>query len=161
MNKTTGIKHLIQCHCILPQYRNRKDPVFHQFIAFSEIDSYDNVVEKHVQCQNCGVVHKIIDVCQSEVETKSESLNTMITEQDIKMMIPSGLSEILENYNADLHIWEHAEHIVRNSSWGSMIQLTREETDSADIGKFLVIDARDRFRIDVKSSDRFVGENNG
>ena len=33
-----GVKHLIQCHCVLPQYRNANPPMFHKFVTFSVVD---------------------------------------------------------------------------------------------------------------------------
>ena len=73
----TGQQHLIQCHCVLPQYRGRKDPVYHKFTVFSIIDESDTVVPKFVQCNNCGVIHKVYDICKSEIITgKDEMRNT-------------------------------------------------------------------------------------
>ena len=39
-----GIKHLIECHCMLPQYRNKKDRQYHKFVVFSIIDNADCVI---------------------------------------------------------------------------------------------------------------------
>ena len=68
----TGQKHTIQCHCILPQYKGRKDPIFHKVVVFSVIGDDDKVQEKIVNCNNCGVPHRIIDICQSEIIFKDE-----------------------------------------------------------------------------------------
>ena len=63
----TGVLHLIECHCCLPQYKNSKKPVYHKFKVFSILDDGDTVISKHSQCNNCGVVHHVIDICKSEI----------------------------------------------------------------------------------------------
>ena len=73
-----GVRHLIQCHCILPQYRKSKEPVFHKFVAFSIIDENEEAMQKIVECNNCGVVHRIIDVCRSEIVHKIEDARSIV-----------------------------------------------------------------------------------
>ena len=108
-----GLKHLVQCHCILPQYRKMKDPVFHKFVVFSTIDNNDNVEPKNVQCNNCGVIHKVFDICKSEILHSKEDLKTLISKKDIQMMLPNKLSEILDSYDVDLPTWEQAHFIIK------------------------------------------------
>ena len=116
-----GLKHLVQCHCILPQYRKMKDPVFHKFVVFSTIDNNDNVEPKNVQCNNCGVIHKVFDICKSEILHSKEDLKTLISKKDIQMMLPNKLSEILDSYDVDLPTWEQAHFIIKNKLWNSQI----------------------------------------
>ena len=71
-------KHLIECHCILPQYKKAPKPVFHKFIVFSEIDN-DVVEPTYVQCNNCGAVHKIYDFCKSEIIVGRDELRTILS----------------------------------------------------------------------------------
>ena len=44
-----GIKHLIECQCILPQFKKRENPPYHKFVVFSIIDDVDEVLEKFAQ----------------------------------------------------------------------------------------------------------------
>ena len=46
-----GIKHLIECNCVLPQYQNTKKPIFHKFTVFSIIDEDNQIQDKNVICQ--------------------------------------------------------------------------------------------------------------
>ena len=41
-----SVNHLIECRCILPQYKKAIDPPFHKFVVFSVIDKFDVVLEK-------------------------------------------------------------------------------------------------------------------
>ena len=81
----TGIKHHIQCLCVLPQYRKKENPPYHEFVVFSIIDESDTMEEKHAQCNNCGVIHRVIDVCKSEIATNRAEIS-FLTMDDIKQL---------------------------------------------------------------------------
>ena len=89
-----GIRHLIQCHCVLPQYRKRKDPVFHKFLVFSTLEN-DEVEEKLAQCPNCDVIHRVFDLCKSEVYSGKDQSLAVSTIEDIKISLPSRINELL------------------------------------------------------------------
>ena len=91
-----GAKHLIQCHCILPQFRRMKDPIFHKFVVFTVIDDNDKVLPKIVHCNNCGIVHNVVDICQSEIVTGREMSLSVMTKEDIRACIPENLSKLLD-----------------------------------------------------------------
>ena len=122
-----GLKHLIECHCILPQFRNRKEPVFHKFVAFSIIDEEDQIQPKFCQCNNCGVIHKIVDICRSEIIAGMEDSVSIISKSDIKHSLSKNLISILETYKCDIATWENVQFLVENEMWGSEITIEREE----------------------------------
>ena len=135
-----GQKHLIECHCILPQYRRSSNTVYHKFVVFSIIDDSDTVVPKFTQCNNCGVIHKVYDVCKSEIITHKEDLKSIKTIDDLSLTLPPDVSRVLESYNCDLPSWEYAEFLLNNEQWGSIITLTRDEADNEITGKALQIE---------------------
>ena len=92
-----GIKHNVQCHCVLPQFRRRTDPPFHEFVVFSILDTSDVVEPKTVQCNNCGIVHRVIDICRSEIVSGREDCS-FVTKADLSYMLPGQLKEFLNNY---------------------------------------------------------------
>lgn len=143
-----GIKHLVQCHCVLPQYKNSVDPVFHQFVVFSIIDDSDTVQPKLAQCNNCGVVHKVIDICKSELTIKEET-KSIPSIEDIKFSISSELTRVLESYQCDLATWEQAEWIYLTKSWDQWIILAREEENNEIHGKRLIFLEDGKFRIEA------------
>lgn len=134
----TGVRFLVECNCVLPQYRSRKDPIWHKFPVFVVIDEDNEVEEKIVSCNNCGVVHKILEVGLSKV-MKKENPRFVRTKQDIKMSLPTRLGEILEQYDPDISVWENVEFIVENERWGSIVPLFEEELDESKIGKCIKI----------------------
>ena len=144
-----GIKHLIQCHCILPQYKDRKDPVFHQFVVFSVVDDSDTCVPKYVQCNNCGIVHKVVDICRSELVVGREELATVANIDDISLTMPEDVRKVLETYDADIATWEHAQFILQNDVWGSHLVLTKDALDEDTQGKILVFNGPGKFKIET------------
>lgn len=109
----SGTKHLIQCHCILPQYRNTDPPLFHKFVVFSLTED-DSVREKIVQCNNCGVLHKIVDFCKSEILFGKDSSGSVRTIDDIELGLPERLAAYLKSQNIDIATWEQIEWMVEN-----------------------------------------------
>lgn len=151
-----GVKHLIQCHCILPQYRRRKDPVFHKFVVFSLIDDSDQVVPKVVACNNCGAIHRVVEIGRSEIVTSKESSQAVITESDLAVFLPTDLVDLFRMYKVDLATWEQAAWILNEERWGTTITLTREVDEDQVQGKILTFLGPDRFRVDTFCREELV-----
>lgn len=149
-----GVKHIVECQCILPIYKDRESPPFHKFVVFSLLDEKDTVVEKYVRCANCGSVHKIIDLCKSEIIPARENSRGIVSKDDLKMILDAGVSNILETYKSDLPCWEEAKHIIDNQMWGSYIVIARDEsTDGIVNGKMLIFQGQGKFSIESFSRD--------
>ena len=151
-----GIRHLINCHCILPQFKKSTNPLFHKFVGFSIIDDDDNVVPSYAQCNNCSIVHKIIDLCNSEIVKGKEQLASLPTITDIKLEFPDSLSELLVSYKSDITIWQHAQFILRHQRWGEKIIIQREEDESSVQGKILTFVSPIQFRMESFQEDNDV-----
>jgi len=146
-----GTKHLIQCHCILPQFRNKESVVYHKFIVFSEIDDSDTVKSKYAQCNNCGVIHKIIDICKSEIAAGKDESRSILTIDDIKLMLPENLSQLLETYDCDLATFENAKYILDHQKWGEKLILVKENIEDEVTGKILFFESAERWRLETFS----------
>ncbi len=142
-----GIKHLIQCHCVLPTLRRLPDPVFHSFVVFSVLEDGGNVVPKDAACNNCGVIHRIVDICKSEITTK-ESSSAIISIDDIQLMIPTELGNLLKGYDCDIATWELSHFVYSEGKWGEKVVLTREKADGSTKGKVLTIEGPQKFKIE-------------
>jgi hypothetical protein len=134
-------KHLIQCHCILPQFRNRKDPVFHQFVVFSEFDA-----------ETDQVIHKIIDICKSEIIHNKEDVTSIVTISDLKMFMPKDVVSILEAHQSDLPTWEQAKFVYDNELWEEKVVITKDEVDGILQIKALIF--KDENKLNVKTFTR-------
>lgn len=143
-----GIKHLVECQCILPQYKRKNNPPFHKFAVFSIIDDSDQVVEKFSQCNNCGIIHRVFDICKSEIAVGHESLNSLPSIADFKLMLPSSVCDILVSYNSELYIWEHVAFLLNYNKIGDKIILSSDQIKEKIQGKFLVYKGDSRFSIE-------------
>lgn len=135
-----GQKHLIKCRCVLPQFKQHRDPPPHHFIVFSVLNEEDgNLESKYSQCNNCGVIHKIIDVCKSEIQAGKENMNSLIKLEDIKPCLHANFISILEANNADLSTWEAVQFIVENKQWGNHVVLSTDSENNEVYGKYIKI----------------------
>ena len=151
-----GLKHLIECHCVLPQFRKRENPPYHKFVVFSLLDDSDTAIPKHARCNNCGVINHVIDVCKSEIQMGQE-VGAVMSKQDCGMMLPSGVKQILDTYGCEVPDWEHALYILQNEKWGDFIIVNREETETGDLtGKVLKFLGPGNYRLEPFLQKRTV-----
>ena len=155
-----GIKHLVQCHCILPQFRKMKDPIFHKFVVFSVIDDDDKVISKFCHCNNCGVVHNVVDLCQSEIVVGRESSLSLMTREDIRSCIPQNIAKVLDTYEVDLPVWEEVQFYYETGIDSSPIVLTTEEFKGTINGKALYMLGGSKIKIESFSRMEVVDESN-
>ena len=139
---------MIQCHCILPQYRGVKNPVFHKFLVFSTIDTEsDTVIPKFTACNNCGAAHKVFDIAKSEIITGRDEVPTAMSIDDYTMSLPRGACLIFYNHiNRRIADFEHAQFIIESNLWGDHIVLTREELDEFIQGKLVKFMSKDHLK---------------
>lgn len=152
-----GTKHLIQCHCVLPQYRKMDDPIFHKFTVFSKIDPDGDIVPKLVSCNNCGVTHKIVDICKSELNHGIEDSIAISSIEDIKSSLPEDLSSILESHKCDISTWEQVEDIFDNEEWGSRVVISRVSTSDSTQLKCLIIKNQQTYKIETHLRQDTIG----
>jgi hypothetical protein len=146
-----GLKHLVTCRCTLPQFKRHPNPPMHQFTVFSVIGDDDKVVPKYARCNNCGMIHKVVEINRSEMLSK-ESMSTIITVDDIKGGLPPRLQELLEGNNVDLPTWELAKYIYDNKRWGEFVVLSSDSDADVKSTKYVRILGENMF--DVGGHDR-------
>ncbi len=151
-----AIKHLVQCRCILSQFKNQINPPFHQFIVFSVLDDEDKMKTKFAQCNNCGVIHKVVDICKSDIMAGREQMNSILNIDEIKQNLPSQLVTLLETHQPDLTTWEHAKWIIDNQSWGETLILSSESIEGVRQGKYVRILGEKLYKIDTFTRDEYV-----
>ena len=143
-----GQRHLIKCRCVLPQFKNRQNPPVHQFMTFSIIDDNDYVITKYSQCNNCGIIHKVIDICTSEIMKGKENSSSILSIDEIKISLPKNLVDILERNNVDQSTYELANFIVENKKWGEIVILSHEEEGDVRHGKYVRVLGENLFKVD-------------
>ena len=143
-----GIKHHVKCRCILQQFKKLENPPIHRFLVFSIIDDENNVKSKFAKCNNCGVIHKVVEIGKSEILKKDE-MASLLTIDDIKLSLPESLKIILEKNNADLPSWESAQFIIENKLWGNFVTLTTDDDDELQHGKYVLILGENMFKVET------------
>ena len=152
-----GVRHLIQCHCILPQYRKAPEPVFHKFVVFSEVGEDDEFLPKLAQCNNCGVIHKVIDACKSEIVAGLDDSLSLLTIEEIKSSLTLDLCSILTTYKCDISVWENVKFIYENKIWGEKIVLSKDDVDGILQVKVLQILDKNKVKIDSHVYESEIG----
>jgi hypothetical protein len=141
-----GVKHLIQCKCILPQFKTQQ--IFHKFVVFSIIDG-DTVKEKLTQCNNCGAVHKITELCKSTILENRDDIKGIMNIDDYKINLPQNVSELLVKMKCELYVWEEINFIIKNKKWNSKVLLTNDNYDDYKCGKCIIIKNKGDFEIET------------
>lgn len=151
-----GIKHLIPCHCVLSQFKGDPNPPVHQFVVFSVLGD-DNVLQvKLAQCNNCGVAHRVTDVCKSQILSGREDLSSILSLDDIKMGLPDQLVALLERHDADYSSWEQAKWIIENQRWGERVILSNDVVEGVRQTKFVTIIGNTMFQLNSLTSDVYI-----
>ena len=159
MNVTSGIKHLIECHCSLAIFNGKKNIIYHKFPVYSKLDKNNEIISKIVQCNNCNVVHKVSDYCKSEIMGGKDELTIGLTVEDISLQLDPKVSNILTIHNCDIATWEHVLDIFEGESWGEQVVLGRQIIESKQNLKLLQINANGKVRISNHIiEDEIVGE---
>jgi len=154
-----GVKHMVECHCILPQFKYRESALYHKFIVFSIIDDSDTVIPKFAQCNNCGVVHRIFDICKSEIVAGKEDLNSITTKEEMSLSLSSDLVDVLKTYNVDLPTWEQASFIITHKKWGENIILSKDFINDEVTGKRLVFVGPQKFKLEEFLASNMMNTN--
>jgi uncharacterized FlaG/YvyC family protein len=137
------------------QYVGKSSPPAHQFAVFSVIDDDGNVQQSYAQCNNCGIVHKIIEINKSKI-LANEDLKSSITVDDIKQTMNEKYASILEKYDVDLATWQQVSFILENELWGSVVVLTKEKFESDVNVKLLHVIGKTLLKIVDKSTKEIV-----
>jgi len=144
-----GLKHYIECHCVLPQYRNSKKPIYFGFNVFSKIDDGNSVIFRFAECPNCGVLHKIYDICKSEILSGKDNASGRVRKiSDLKLSIPENFIELLEGHNCELADYEKLEFILDHKAWNEYIMLNKDHEDDSRVGKILSFSDSGRPRVE-------------
>lgn len=149
------IKHLIECNCILPQFRDLEPPIFHRFIVFSVFDKNNKIIKKITKCPNCGLIHQVFDIEKSKILT-SEKGDLTFDEDEVKLSFPDKLLKVINKYSPPLHILEHIEYILKNKLWGDSLILVSNSKNDIKNGKILIINGPNEFQLKSFEEKTFI-----
>ena len=117
-------RHAIKCRCVLKQ-QDKREPEQFTFLTCSLIND-GAVVPSYVECPNCGIMHKIHDVCRSEIQNRAELTGAVQTIDEIRASLPDKVSSLMSSYELDISSWQQAQLIVEHKLWGEHVLLKTE-----------------------------------
>jgi len=133
------------------------NPVFHKFVVFSKVDREGEIIPSLSKCNNCGVIHKIVDFCKSEIAHGIDDSMAISSEEDIREFLNERLSSILENHKCDTATWEQVADIVSSEEWGAAVVISKHTVGDSTQVKKLLIKASDAFKIETVLRDDTIG----
>jgi hypothetical protein len=151
-----GIKHLIECHCFLKIFEKTENKVNHKFPVYSKFDERENIIPRLAKCNNCESLHYVYDICKSELRPGKEDMTSILSIEDIIMMLPGKISDILTKNRADIADFEHALDILDNKRWGENIVVKRSIVNDIENVKILQINSEDIIRLFNKEINTIV-----
>ena len=158
----TGIKHLIECHCTLKIYQKLEKTIYHKFPVYSKYNSENgSIISKIAQCNNCKTLHRVYDICKSEIVPGGKDEDrTMLTKEDIVMQLPDKIGNFLIGQDCDITVFEHVLDVIDNQSWNENIVLSREIIKEEVHVKILQVISENRFKIkkEVINDQFIIGE---
>lgn len=154
------VKHLVECHCSLKIFDNTQKTIYHKFPVFSIINKNDKVEEKYVMCNNCDIIHRVIDVCKSEIKWGKEAFKSLVcTKEDIKFNLlnndKQNIIDLLEMHNIDISEWEFIDYLLENNKEGQLV-LNKEEIEDNIVYKILYVDKNSNIKIKNEIIQRYV-----
>lgn len=142
-----GTKHLIECHCILPVYKDVSPPVYHKFSVYSKMNESGKVIPKYTTCNNCGITHLVHEICRSDIKVGSEDASSIRSLEDISVSLPKDLTDILKRHECDISTYELIEDVIDNEIFPYEVILQREIIDEEHSIKILEIKSINSFKI--------------
>ena len=143
-----GQRHLIECHCILPLYKNKSPVMYHKFPVYSMFnEKTGKVLPKYANCNNCGITHYVYEICKSEIKIGKEDVDVIRSIDDIKLSMPEKFVKVLESVSATIDVYEEVEDVIESSAYPSNVVLSREIIDEDYYYKILQIERENKFKI--------------
>ncbi len=143
-----GGKHLVRCSCVLPQLSKQKNPPDHEFVVFSVYDDETGEFDaSFVQCDNCGVIHKVVEFCVSVILRGRDELKSVVTVDDLKKSVSAPMAEVLEQNRADLPTWQQLAWIIEEEQWGTPVILSSEYLEGVRQGKIMTVIGKTLYKI--------------
>ena len=142
-----GIKHLVECHCVLALYKNSEKIINHKFPVYSKLDESGNIISKIVKCNNCDAVHLVKELCKSEVLFGNDQTEVILTKEDIGYMLEGKIHNMLTKLDPDISVWEHVLDTIDEELWGTEIVIKRDIVGEKQHVKVLEILGQDRFKL--------------
>ena len=148
------ICHTIECQCVLPIYGKIEKPVYHQFIVFNKIVD-DILDEKYVECNNCGIIHKITKTNKSSIISDTTNYkNLVITKEDLSFNLPSNYLDFLTKKKVEeIYIWEKINFLLENNI-SEKVLFSKSKVENYLICEFIEVIDKNNFKLSKEKFQR-------
>ena len=150
------VSHLLECQCILPVYNKVEKPIYHSFVVFSLIKE-DFLEEKYVECNNCGVIHKVTGINKSTILTDTTNYkHLVVNKEDLTYNLPSKYLDFLTSKNIDeIYIWEKINYLLENNIKEEVI-FNRTKAENYMICEIISVLDKNNFKIKKEKFQRDI-----
>lgn len=142
-----GLKHLIECHCVLSLYKTGEEMINHKFPVYSKTDNHGKIIPRFVKCNNCDTMHHVFDVCKSEIRGGKDQSELTLSLDELSLMLPERLSNALVKIKTDISNWEHIVDIFEEKRWGENVVLRRDVIDEKQHVKIIEVTSSETFKL--------------
>ena len=155
-----GQRHLIECHCVLPLYKDRRPIVYHKFPVYSKFNTKTSkVIPKYANCNNCGITHLIDELCKSQIKIGKEDIKSARSISEVTLSLPIKIVDFLKDYNSSISLYEEIEDIFDNLTFPKDLIIKREIIDEQYHVKVLKLISQEKYKIVSEIIDNtIIGE---
>ena len=153
-----GQKHLVECHCVLPIFKNAPKEIYHKFPVYSKFDKTGKVIPKYVRCNNCEAVHFVSELCISEIKPGKEDIGSILTKEEISVSLSQRLVEILVTQDCTVADYEQVLDVIENEKYPLQIIVKREILEENHLVKILEIKSENKFKLFSEKINNMVLE---
>jgi hypothetical protein len=127
--------------------------------VFSLTDN-ETVKEKYVTCNNCDIVHRVYDICKSEIKWGKEGYKSLIyTKEDISFNLANNgkqnISDLLTINDVDIPDWELVDYLIEKNLEGHVV-LSKKEIDNDVNYKILYLLKDGKIKIKNELEQRYL-----
>jgi hypothetical protein len=121
------------------------------------MDENGIVNPKLVMCNNCERIHRVTDICKSNILHDGSGRFGIRTVDDVKSGLPTSLVKLVDKNEISLPVWEEIEYKFKNKDSSPTI-LGKEHIKGDVFGKYLEIKDLDSFSIGDFHRNDAIGE---
>ena len=151
-----GQKHLIECHCVLPLYRNKQEKIYHKFLVYNKFDDNSELIPKYVKCNNCDIIHYVYEICKSEIKFDGDGYGSVLEIEDLKLSLDEKIVKVLEMYDCDITAYELISDAIDKNIFPIELVLKRNIINEEYHVKILKLNSESKFVITSEKIDSKV-----
>jgi hypothetical protein len=89
-----------------------------------------------------------------------EGSGSILSKEDMRLMIPTAISQVLDSYSADIATWQQCLFVLENEKWDVPILIAKEQNDDNGTvkGKIMKIVPPGRVKLETFVDQMYLGD---